>query len=133
MSCRSADYSDSKFYGKFSSEIYQFVEWLKDIDFDMASINNDALNIKQKIKNENDHFYNIVNIGSIIIPNNIKSLKVFSKIKYIKKEDDMLFFILSAAIDDEAGILYSNGKINMNGLWKVYRIDKRLFYFQTWL
>ena len=51
----------------------------------------------------------------------------------IRYENDDLYFIQSVAIDDESGIIYSEDAfINMNGLYRVERIDGHTYSFATY-
>jgi hypothetical protein len=44
----------------------------------------------------------------------------------------MIYFILKSFSGDEAGIIYSRGAINMNGIKILQRIDGAFFYYQSW-
>ena len=51
----------------------------------------------------------------------------------IRYENDDLYFIQSVAIDDESGIIFSEDAfINMNGLYRVERIDGHTYSFATY-
>lgn len=51
----------------------------------------------------------------------------------IYSEDQTLYFVLSAAVDDEYGFLYKDDfNIDMGGLWQVTRVSRNLYYYKTY-
>ncbi|MCD7855469.1 MAG: hypothetical protein LUG66_07645 [Clostridiales bacterium] len=56
-------------------------------------------------------------------------------IKYIRKEDDLMYFIISAAVDDEKGIVYiNNNETNsiLDGIHSLKRINGKSYIYTTY-
>ena len=56
------------------------------------------------------------------------------RVMRVYRQNDMLFFVLSAALDDEYGLIYGNGSsVNMDGLWSIKRAARNLYYYKTYM
>ena len=98
---------------------YEINKVIKDIDFDKG---------------------NIVD-GKIVLYND--DLEVFNRdyeqfdsdfnIRYIRKEDGKIFFILNAAVDDEEGIMFVNDDTNslMDGIGSLERLNGNSYKYKT--
>lgn len=56
------------------------------------------------------------------------------KIRYIRKEENKIFFVLNASVDDDDGIVFVNDNTNslMDGLWSLERINGNSYKYKTY-
>jgi len=104
---------------KYNEYCYEINKIIKDIDFDKGNIDD----------------------GKIVLHND--DMEVFNQdyekfdsglnIKYIRKDDDKIFFILNAAVDDEEGIVFVNDDTNslMDGLGSLERLNGNSYMYKT--
>ena len=98
---------------------YGINEVIKDIDFDKGDIADgkivlykDGLEVFNRDYEEFDSEFNI---------------------KYIRKEDNKIFFVLNASVDDDEGIMFVNDDTNglMDGLGSLERINGNSYKYKT--
>lgn len=70
----------------------------------------------------------------IIFEENFEEYDKSYKIKYIRKEENRMFFILHGAVDDEGGIVFVNGDENgvMDGTASLERIGGNSYKYKTY-
>ena len=68
-------------------------------------------------------------IKEIALPNYDKSIDII----YIRKENSVIYFITSRAVDDEEGYMFINGDENkiFDGLWSVERVTGNGYAYST--
>lgn len=120
--------------------LFLFLVSCKDANYNNEIIVINA--IKEKLINE-DYVYAEYSSGKIylknidfqitkeiIMPEDIKN--IYSGIHNFYKDKDIVFFILSGAVDDDNGILYSpNHIIDMQGIYSIERLNGSLFLYST--
>ena len=98
---------------------YEINKIIKDIDFDNGNITDG------KIVLYND--------GSEVFNQDYENFNSDFNIKYIRKEDSKIFFVLNASVDDDEGILFVNDDTNglMDGLGSLERINGNSYKYKT--
>jgi hypothetical protein len=105
--------------------IYDIIGWLKIEEFGYAKKEGNLL----KLRDSNYKY-----TRDILIPKQILDSKYFKKILYIRKKESVIYFILYDWSGDESGLVYSpDGRVDMNGIMQMQKVDGHLYYFQTWL
>lgn len=68
-------------------------------------------------------------IKEIALPNYDKSIDII----YVRKENSVIYFITSGAVDDEEGYMFINGDENkiFDGLWSVERVTGNGYAYST--
>ena len=98
---------------------YEINQLIKEIDFDRGTIDDGNLilyNNESEVFNEKYEKYN-----------------TNFEIEYIRKEDSKVFFVLSASVDDDEGIVFINDETNnlMDGLVSLERINGNSYRYKT--
>ena len=103
-------------YDLYCHEINKII---KDIDFDKGDISDG------KIVLYND--------GSVVFNQDYEKFDNDFNIKYIRKEDNKIFFVLNASLDDDEGIVFVNDDANglMDGLGSLERINGNSYKYKT--
>ena len=98
---------------------YEINKIINDIDFDNGNI------FDGKIVLYND--------GSEVFNQDYENFNSDFNIKYIRKEDSKIFFVLNASVDDDEGIVFVNDDTNglMDGLGSLARINGNSYKYKT--
>ena len=98
---------------------YEINKVIKDIDFDNGNI------ADGKIILYND--------GSEVFNQYYENFNSDFHIKYIRKEDNKIFFVLNASLDDDEGIVFVNDNTNglMDGVGSLERINGNSYKYKT--
>ena len=98
---------------------YEINKVIKDIDFDKGDISDG------KIVLYND--------GSVVFNQDYEKFDSDFNIKYIRKEDSKIFFVLNASLDDDEGLVFVNDDTNglMDGLGSLERINGNSYKYKT--
>ena len=103
----------------YDSYCYGINQLIKDIDFDRGTIDDGKLIL--------------YNDGSEVFNQKYENYNENFEIKYIRKEDSKVFFVLSASADDDEGIVFINDEKNnlMDGLGSLERINGNSYQYKT--
>ena len=103
----------------YDSYCYGINQLIKDIDFDRGTIHDGKLIL--------------YNDGSEVFNQKYENYNENFEIKYIRKEDSKVFFVLSASADDDEGIVFINDEKNnlMDGLGSLERINGNSYQYKT--
>lgn len=116
--------SSLQFDNDLDNEIVRFSKKIQSYSFESIRVDKESSTVKAVDLIGSDGAI----VAHLTLPETLSS--EFYDIRY---ENDDLYFIQSVAIDDESGIIFSEDAfINMNGLYRVERIDGHTYSFATY-
>lgn len=119
LGCASSNISND-----LDNEIVRFSKEIQSYSFESICIDKESSTVKA---------VDLIGSDGAIVAHLTLPEMLSSEFYDIRYENDDLYFIQSVAIDDESGIIFSEDAfINMNGLYRVERIDGHTYSFATY-